>query len=54
MSYLSSCDPRAHFGFGADGSPVTVEILWPDGLRETWRKVSVDQSLVLTRGEGES
>ena len=35
MSYLSSSDPRAHFGLGPDGSPVSVTVRWPDGLEET-------------------
>jgi hypothetical protein len=51
MSYLSSSDPRAHFGLGGDGSPVSVTVLWPDGLEETWRDVEVDQAIVLRRGE---
>lgn len=53
MSYLSSSDPRAHFGFGAAGEPVTVVVKWPDGLEETWREVAVNQAMVLERGEGE-
>jgi len=52
MSYLSSSDPRAHFGLGADDSAVSIRIRWPDGLEETWRDLSVDQALVLRRGDG--
>lgn len=54
MSYLSSTDARAHFGFGADDSPVWIAVRWPDGLEETWADVAVDQALVLRRGEGSS
>ncbi len=54
MSYLSSSDPRAHFGLGADDSAVSVAVLWPDGLEETFEAVAVDQAVVLRRGEGAS
>ena len=54
MSYLSSSDPRAHFGLGADGSPVSILVRWPDGLEETFAGVAVDQAVVLRRGEGSS
>ena len=52
MSYLSSSDPRAHFGLGADDSAVSIRIRWPDGLEETWSDLAVDQALVLRRGDG--
>ena len=52
MSYLSSSDPRAHFGFGAAAGPVSIAVLWPDGLEETFARVAVDQAIVLRRGEG--
>jgi hypothetical protein len=35
-SYLSSEDPRAHFGLGAATNVIQVRVLWPDG-RETIR-----------------
>ncbi len=54
MSYLSSSDPRAHFGLGSSESPVTVSVRWPDGLEETFDSVAVDQTIVLRRGEGQS
>jgi hypothetical protein len=54
MSYLSSSDPRAHFGLGAAGQPVAVVVRWPDGLTETFAGVEVDRSVVLWRGEGSS
>ncbi|MBZ0113537.1 MAG: CRTAC1 family protein [Thermoanaerobaculia bacterium] len=53
MSYLSSSDPRAHFGLGDFGQPVTLEVRWPDGLEETFTEVAVDQAIVLERGQGE-
>ncbi len=54
MSYLSSSDPRAHFGFGSQDEAVSITILWPDGLEETFSEVAVDQAIVLRRGEGSS
>ena len=35
-SYLSSHDPRVHFGLGAapEGAPLQVEVTWPDGETE--------------------
>jgi hypothetical protein len=54
MSYLSSSDPRAHFGLGAEGSAVSVVVSWPDGLEEIFDDITVDQAVVLRRGEGSS
>jgi hypothetical protein len=54
MSYLSSCDPRAHFGLGTVAEPVSIQVGWPDGLEETFAEVAVDQVVVLRRGEGVS
>ena len=64
MSYLSSCDPRAHFGFGPspdagageDGSGTVDEIVvrWPDGLEETFPGTAMNRAIVLRRGEGTS
>ncbi len=54
MSYLSSSDPRAHFGLGAAAAPVTVAVRWPDGREETFGGVAVDRAIVLRRGEGGS
>ncbi len=54
MSYLSSSDPRAHFGLGAAASPVSIAVRWPDGLEETFDGIAVDQAVVLRRGEGQS
>ena len=54
MSYLSSSDPRAHFGFGpGDGGRVeAIVVRWPDGVEETFPGTAMNQAIVLRRGEG--
>ena len=34
-SYLSSSDPRAHFGLGQDSVVKTIEVRWPSGIVQT-------------------
>ena len=41
-SYLSSSDPRLHFGLG-EATSATVKIHWPDGTLQTLEKVAADQ-----------
>jgi len=38
-SYLSSNDPRVHFGLGAETKATRVEIQWPDGSSRTLENV---------------
>ncbi len=52
MSYLSSSDPRAHFGLGSIDKVDAVHVRWPDGLQETFKDVGIDQVVTLRRGEG--
>ena len=52
FSYLSSNDPRAHFGLGAAESVSRLEVRWPDGLTERFEVPGVDRALTLKRGEG--
>ena len=52
MSYLSSSDPRAHYGLGSFDTPVSIRVTWPDGLEESFDEVAVDQAIALRRGEG--
>ena len=45
-SYLSSNDPRLHFGLGANAK-ADVEVRWPDGKSESfpgWRRISWSRS----------
>jgi hypothetical protein len=55
-SYLSSSDPRAHFGLGAVEQVDAIEVLWPDGKPEASKEVfpggAVNRHLTLERGKG--
>jgi hypothetical protein len=51
-SYLCSNDPRVHVGLGPVERIDAIEVLWPDGLKETFPGCTVDQHLVLKRGAG--
>ena len=44
-SYLSSSDPRAHFGLGAADRVHELLVQWPDGTRRELRDVPVNQVL---------
>jgi hypothetical protein len=52
QSYLSSGDPRAHFGLGKTASVDEIRVLWPDGSAETFPGGAVDRSIVLRKGQG--
>jgi hypothetical protein len=53
-SYLSSSDPRAHFGLGAVARVDSILITWPDGTRERFPGSEVDRRLTLRQGEGKA
>lgn len=42
-SYLSSEDPRAHFGLGSDDRVAKVDVRWPDGSNTTISDVAANQ-----------
>jgi hypothetical protein len=50
-SYLSSNDPRLHFGLGA-ATEVDIEVFWPSGTLQKLLKVAVDRILTLNEGVG--
>lgn len=52
--YLSSSDPRVHFGLGADAVAAEVEIHWPSGIVQTLRQVKADQILTVDEPGNES
>jgi hypothetical protein len=51
-SYLSSHDPRAHFGLGAVSTVDGIQVVWPDGSAEEFPGGAVDRLLVLRKSEG--
>ncbi|MFP5227840.1 MAG: CRTAC1 family protein [Acidobacteriota bacterium] len=51
-SYLSSSDPRVHFGLGSSTEAGTAEIHWPSGARETLRLPAVDRIYTIVEGQG--
>lgn len=53
-SYLSSSDPRAHFGLGDARHVDNIEIIWPDGTREAFAGGPVNRLIVLSHGTGQT
>jgi len=51
-SYLSSSDPRLHFGLGADAKMQKVEIRWPSGLNEELKNVAGNAIYTIVEGKG--
>jgi enediyne biosynthesis protein E4 len=51
-SYLCSGSPVLHFGLGDAASIDGIDVVWPDGSRETFAGGPVDRRLVLAKGEG--
>ena len=49
-SYLSSNDPRLHFGLGARTRVASIEILWPSGQRETLTDVPAGSVMLVVEG----
>jgi hypothetical protein len=50
-SYLSSNDPRLHFGLGL-ATTAEVSIRWPGGLRQTLKAVAADQLITVQEEKG--
>jgi len=50
-SFYSCNDPRLHFGLGAFNQ-VDVEIFWPNGLHETFKRIPANQLITLREGSG--
>jgi hypothetical protein len=49
--YLTSSDPRPHFGLGEASQAESVEIIWPDGKRQAMTGVKANQILKVKQGE---
>jgi hypothetical protein len=48
-SFLSTHDPRAHFGLGAVEMIDEVDVRWPDGSHTTRRAVKARQILLMRK-----
>lgn len=53
-SYLSNNDMRAHFGLGANSEVEYLEVRWPSGLVERYRRPRVDSIVMVKEGSGEA
>jgi hypothetical protein len=51
-SYLSSSDPRAHFGLGVTNQIDSLVVAWPDGAVEQFEVPGVDRQMTIRQGEG--
>jgi hypothetical protein len=51
-SYLSSSDPRVHFGLGPAEQVDGLSVTWPDGAREEFPGCPSDRVLLLEKGTG--
>jgi len=50
-SFLSSNDPRLHFGLGKV-TTADIEVYWPTGAKETFTGISADQLVTIREGQG--
>jgi enediyne biosynthesis protein E4 len=48
--YLTGSDPRSHFGLADADKADSVEILWPDGRKQTLTDVKANQILKVKHG----
>ena len=51
-SFVSSNDPRVHFGLGDSDKVEAVEIHWPSGLKEKVNLPGVDKIFTVEEGKG--
>jgi hypothetical protein len=51
-SYLSSSDPRAHFGLGDSDRVDRIMVRWPDGVREEFAGTKADCQVDVRKGQG--
>jgi hypothetical protein len=51
-SYISSNDPRLHFGLASEAKMDEVSIRWPDGDKEALKNVPADFIYTVTEGKG--
>jgi hypothetical protein len=51
-SYVSTNDPRLHFGLGDATDGGSAEIHWPSGAKETVKLAGVDRIYTIAEGKG--
>ena len=51
-SYVSTNDPRPHFGLGDATDAGTAEIHWPSGAKEILKLPAIDRIFTITEGKG--
>jgi hypothetical protein len=51
-SYLSTSDPRPHFGLGQATTVDAIEVHWPSGKVENFTVPGVDRIVTITEGTG--
>jgi hypothetical protein len=51
-SYVSTNDPRLHFGLGDAKEAGSAEIHWPSGAKETVKLPSIDRIYTIVEGQG--
>ena len=49
--YMSTMDPREHFGLGAATRADSLEVTWPDGRSQTLTDLPVDRLLVIRQSD---
>ncbi len=49
-SFLASHEPALHFGLGSAAAVDSIEVLWPDGTRETFPAETIDRWVELKKG----
>jgi hypothetical protein len=50
-SYASAGDPRVLVGLGPATAPVTVRVVWPQGMTEEFRTLAIDRYWVIEPGK---
>lgn len=50
QSYASSSDPRLLFSLGTQNYADSIVVLWPSGVRDTWRNLDGNRDYVLEEG----
>ena len=53
-SFLSSSDPRPHFGLGTAERVDSIRVMWPDGTHESFAGGEVDRIVIIRKGDGRS